>query len=89
MIEDAGLDVYGHGTGHGLGLEVHEAPWISGTDKKETLTAGQVVTIEPGIYLPGKFGIRIEDDVLVTKSGARILSYDKQYNFNSDELIVL
>jgi len=67
------LPVYGHGTGHGLGLEVHELPVVSdkGVGK---LKAGQIITIEPGVYIPGKSGVRIEDDVLVTKSGCRILS---------------
>jgi len=59
-----------HSLGHGVGLEVHEAPFIS--DKVEqVLMPGQVFTIEPGIYLPGKFGIRIEDTVLITKKDAR------------------
>jgi Xaa-Pro aminopeptidase len=65
--------VYGHGTGHGIGLKVHEEPFMS-TLSKGTLEEGMVVTVEPGVYLPGKFGIRIEDDVLVTAKGARILS---------------
>jgi len=56
-----------------VGLEVHEAPFIS--DKVEqVLMPGQVFTIEPGIYLPGKFGIRIEDTVLITKKGCEVLS---------------
>jgi len=62
-----------HSLGHGVGLEVHEAPFIS--DKVEqVLMPGQVFTIEPGIYLPGKFGIRIEDTVLITKKGCEVLS---------------
>ena len=58
----------GHGLGHGLGLDVHEAPRLS-TESSDTLAAGNVVTVEPGIYLAGRFGIRIEDDVIVTSDG--------------------
>jgi Xaa-Pro aminopeptidase len=59
---------FGHGLGHGLGLDVHEAPRLS-TESPDTLVAGNVVTVEPGVYLPGRFGIRIEDDVIVTEDG--------------------
>ena len=59
---------FGHGLGHGLGLDVHEAPRLS-TESPDTLAAGNVVTVEPGVYLPGRFGIRIEDDVIVTQNG--------------------
>jgi Xaa-Pro aminopeptidase len=59
---------FGHGLGHGLGLDVHEAPRLS-TESTDTLAAGNVVTVEPGVYLPGRFGIRIEDDVIVTEHG--------------------
>ena len=67
------LPVYGHGTGHGLGLEVHERPVVSAKIKGK-LQAGQVITIEPGVYMPGALGVRIEDDVLVTKEGCKVLS---------------
>ena len=86
VIQDAGLPVYGHGTGHGLGLQVHESPVISGADRKGVLRAGQVITIEPGIYLPGKFGVRLEDDVLVTKEGSRVLSCGKPFDIKTDRV---
>lgn len=72
-IRAADLPVYGHGTGHGLGLEIHEEPFLK-PDTKDTLKVGQVITIEPGIYIPGKIGVRIEDDILVTDTGRRILT---------------
>jgi Xaa-Pro aminopeptidase len=73
VIRKAGLPVYGHGTGHGLGLEVHELPVVS-NKSQATLLAGDVITIEPGIYIPGKLGVRLEDDVLVTGNGYVLLS---------------
>ncbi len=64
---------FGHGLGHGLGLDVHEAPSLSWRSDQK-LEPGMVVTVEPGIYLPGTGGVRIEDDVLVTQTGFRVLS---------------
>lgn len=69
IITDAGYgEFFGHGTGHGVGIEIHEAPRLSfKTDS--VLAEGDVVTVEPGIYLPGEFGIRIEDMAYITSNG--------------------
>jgi len=74
VIEAAGHgDRFGHGLGHGVGLEVHEAPRLS-LRSDDVLAPGEVVTVEPGIYLPGEVGVRIEDLVVVTEDGLRNLS---------------
>ena len=74
VIEDAGYgDQFLHRTGHGLGIEVHEPPYIM-SSSEQILEPGMVFSIEPGIYLSGKFGIRLEDIVVVRDSGAEVLS---------------
>ena len=73
-IGAAGMaDLYGHGLGHGVGLEVHEQPTLR-PESDSVLTPGNVVTVEPGLYLPGEFGVRIEDMVVVTEAGAERLT---------------
>ncbi len=66
---------FGHSLGHGVGLEIHEAPRLS-SQSKAVLEAGHVVTVEPAVYIPGRFGIRVEDMVLVKEDGCEILSRD-------------
>jgi Xaa-Pro aminopeptidase len=74
VINNAGFkDCFGHGLGHGIGLLVHDSPGIS-TKSQEVLKPGMVITIEPGIYLPGWGGVRIEDDILITRNGCKVLT---------------
>ena len=84
VIEAAGLgDAFSHGTGHGVGLEIHEAPRVAKA-AGGTLGSGVVVTVEPGVYLPGVGGVRLEDTVVVTDTGADALtSFPKHLSIES------
>jgi Xaa-Pro aminopeptidase len=74
VIIDAGWgDFFVHGTGHGSGLQIHEAPWL-GPTSTSILAAGDIVTVEPGVYLPGAGGVRIEDSMLITDAGPLLLT---------------
>ena len=75
ILTDAGYGPqFNHGLGHSMGIEVHESPYFNDLQTDVELEPGMVMTVEPGIYLPGVGGVRIEDDVLITEDGCRVLS---------------
>lgn len=75
IIEGAGhAEHFGHGVGHGVGMEIHEAPRLSRTASEEPLRAGNIVTVEPGVYIPERLGVRIEDLTVVSADGAERLT---------------
>ncbi len=83
VIDNAGYKGYfGHGTGHGVGVEIHEAPRLS-VASCDILKEGMVVTVEPGIYIPGEYGVRIEDMLVVTKDG-----YENFYTADKEIIII-
>lgn len=84
VIKEAGFgDYFGHSLGHGVGLATHEGPRL-GPEKPVALKQGMVVTVEPGIYIPGKGGVRLEEMVVIEKNGPRILTkYRNFYDFSS------
>jgi Xaa-Pro aminopeptidase len=74
LLQKQGLGKrFTHATGHGVGLEIHEAPRVA-AGQEEILQPGMVITIEPGVYIPGKWGVRIEDMVVVTERGCEVLT---------------
>lgn len=75
VIQKGGYDkFFTHRTGHGVGLDIHEAPYVL-SGNSQVLEPGMVMSVEPGIYLPGQFGVRIEDLIVITESGARTLNH--------------
>jgi Xaa-Pro aminopeptidase len=84
VIEAGGHgDHFGHGLGHGVGLEIHEGPRLS-QRSDDDLQSGNAVTVEPGVYLPGQFGVRIEDLIVVTDDGCEILTSVRKHLISTD-----
>ena len=74
VLRKFGLAKYfGHSLGHGVGLDIHESPRLS-SQSPSILEEGMIITVEPGVYIPDQFGIRVEDMILVTKEGCEVLS---------------
>ncbi|BDR58141.1 M24 family metallopeptidase [Xylocopilactobacillus apicola] len=85
IIDSAGYQQYfGHGTGHGIGRSIHEGPGAWGGYQSQPVVSGNIITIEPGIYLPDRFGVRIEDDVLINDQGYEVLTKSPK-----NELIII
>ena len=84
VIRESGLPVYGHGSGHGIGLDIHEDPFLK-PEATGALQPGHVLTIEPAVYLPGRLGVRLEDDVLVTAHGCQVLTRRTPHSFCAEE----
>jgi Xaa-Pro aminopeptidase len=81
VISEAGYgDRFGHGLGHGVGLQIHEAPRL-GSSSKDILRDGMVVTVEPGIYIPGWGGVRIEDQAVIENGRLRVLTTAPKLEF--------
>ena len=80
-----GVEFFGRGMGHGLGLDLHEAPYFNELTTDIVLEPGMVMTVEPGIYLPGIGGVRIEDDVVITPDGCRVLT---NFPKHPDEMVI-
>jgi Xaa-Pro aminopeptidase len=91
LLERAGYaEAFSHGLGHGIGLEVHEPPWLSQSRGDEPLRSGMVFSVEPGVYLPGWGGVRIEDLVVLEPTGARVLSRSpKGLQLSPNDLVAL
>ncbi|MEE9128856.1 MAG: Xaa-Pro peptidase family protein [Phycisphaerales bacterium] len=86
IIHKAGYgEFFGHGLGHGLGLDIHEEPYFNELATDIVLQPGMVMTVEPGIYLPGIGGVRIEDDVVITSDGCRVLT---NFPKHPDEMVI-
>jgi Xaa-Pro aminopeptidase len=85
VIAEAGYGELSHGLGHGFGLEIHELPRMA-PNFPHVLEANMVVTVEPAIYIRGQFGIRIEDDLLVTPDGSEVLSRDLPSDWESAQI---